>query len=933
MKNLTKIIILFLFFNNLDAYELTKKEKEYINNKKVILVSNEASYEPYDYNIDGKPTGYSIDLLELLLKDTGLKIKYITKPWYKLLKDLENKKLDLVHTIYKTPNREKKYNYSLGYSKVIHSYIIRKNLKDIEDISELYGKKVGVSKGWAEDIYFNQFPKVKKIYFDTLKDKLDALSIGEIDAIANDENVASYYIKKYGYTNLKISNPIKNRFNQKIDDHYFVTLKDQPYLISIINKAYRSLSIEDIERLNLKWFGNINKNFKENTNNLTKDEKYYLYNKKVLKMCVLPDWLPFEQIDEKENHNGIGADLINLVSEYINTPIVLVPTKQWSTSLKNIRERKCDILPVAMDVPSRRDAMNFTKPYWKEPFVIATKLDKFFIKDSKSIGNKKIGIVKNYAFVEVLKLRNPGIEIVEVKNAQEGLRKVQSGELFGYVDIMAAVGYNIQKYGFYDIKIAGKLEFTIDLSIASRNDEPILNSIMQKAVNDISDEKLRTIVGKWIEIKVDQSLDYRKLFYVIFVFTLIVLVIMYKNRSIKAINQKLTKAYDEINEQKQLADSLTKYQQTLLSLFDKSDAVIFKWKYNENWDVEYVSLSINKLLGYDSNEFLNDKVSYISCIDKKDLNIVKNELEKNLKKGIDYFKHEPYRIVTKNGELKWVLDYIVAIKDNEGKITHILGYITDITDYIKQQDIVLQQSKMASLGEMIGNISHQWRQPLSMISTVSTGVKLKKELGTLNEDELLNDMDMINTNAQYLSKTIDDFKNFIKGERTLIEFDICETIKQVLTIVKASIANNFINVELDCESKVLIKGYPNEFIQSIINIYNNAKDALVTIPEDERYFYISLKKSNDNIEIILKDNGGGIDEKIIDKIFEPYTTTKHKSMGTGLGLNITYNFIVTGMNGNISVENIFLNINNKNYKGAKFKIIIPLKNKENDEKN
>jgi signal transduction histidine kinase len=103
----------------------------------------------------------------------------------------------------------------------------------------------------------------------------------------------------------------------------------------------------------------------------------------------------------------------------------------------------------------------------------------------------------------------------------------------------------------------------------------------------------------------------------------------------------------------------------------------------------------------------------------------------------------------------------------------------------------------------------------------------------------------------------------------------------------------------------------------------------MSIPEEERFFYISLKKLNDNIEIILKDNGGGIDEKIIDKIFEPYTTTKHKSMGTGLGLNITYNFIVTGMHGNISVENIVFNRNNKSYKGAKFKIILPIKSKEN----
>ena len=139
---------------------------------------------------------------------------------------------------------------------------------------------------------------------------------------------------------------------------------------------------------------------------LTPQEYKYLQDKKQIKMCALPDWLPFEQIDEDGIHRGIGDDIIKIISEKINTPIILLPTKKWAQSLENIKNRKCDILPVAMDTKSRRLSMDFTSAYTSEPFVIATKLDQFFIKDSKAIGNRKVGIVKSYAFIEVLKNNN-----------------------------------------------------------------------------------------------------------------------------------------------------------------------------------------------------------------------------------------------------------------------------------------------------------------------------------------------------------------------------------------------------------------------------------------------------------------------------------------------------------------------------------------------
>ena len=201
--------------------------------------------------------------------------------------------------------------------------------------------------------------------------------------------------------------------------------------------------------------------------NLNHEEQQYLKNKSEIKLCSDPQWLPFEGHTKEKKYNGIGSDLISILSKKIDKPFVLVPTNSWTESLLSIRERKCDILPVAMNVESRRDSMNFTKPYTKEPFVIATKFDKIFIKDSLALANKKIGIVSSYAFAEVLKNKQKNIKIINVKNTKDGLERVRSGEIFGYVDLIPVIMYTMQKYSMVDLKISGKLEFNIELSVAS----------------------------------------------------------------------------------------------------------------------------------------------------------------------------------------------------------------------------------------------------------------------------------------------------------------------------------------------------------------------------------------------------------------------------------------------------------------------------------
>jgi PAS domain S-box-containing protein len=254
-----------------------------------------------------------------------------------------------------------------------------------------------------------------------------------------------------------------------------------------------------------------------------------------------------------------------------------------------------------------------------------------------------------------------------------------------------------------------------------------------------------------------------------------------------------------------------------------------------------------------------------------------------------------------------------------------VSLIVDMSDIKRKELQLLQQSKLAALGEMIGNIAHQWRQPLSVVSTSATGMKLQKEHGILSDEQFYNYCDMINENSQYLSQTIDDFRNFIQGDMKPVKFNLKNDTDSFIKLVDGTIKRYNIQVILELEENINIQGYPNELIQCFINIFNNSKDALVeNVDEDERYIFISEYNTDTQAMIVFKDNAGGIPNDILTKIFEPYFTTKGKSQGTGLGLHMSYNLIVNGMKGNIVATNEVYDFNGKTYKGAQFTITIPV---------
>jgi C4-dicarboxylate-specific signal transduction histidine kinase len=232
---------------------------------------------------------------------------------------------------------------------------------------------------------------------------------------------------------------------------------------------------------------------------------------------------------------------------------------------------------------------------------------------------------------------------------------------------------------------------------------------------------------------------------------------------------------------------------------------------------------------------------------------------------------------------------------------------------------LLEQSKMASMGEMLANIAHQWRQPLSSISVTASSISLHIGLEMeINAKELDEKMSIILSKTEYLSKTIDTFRNFLKEKKEYKLVSLQDRLNMVFEIVGTSLKDNHIDFRYTdyTTEPIFILMVVGELDQVIINILNNAKDIIMEKDLEERWVNLELLVKNNKAIITVEDSGGGIPEEIITKVFEPYFTTKHQSQGTGLGLHMAYKIVKESLQGKLYVQNT----NN----GAKFFVEIPI---------
>ena len=265
-------------------------------------------------------------------------------------------------------------------------------------------------------------------------------------------------------------------------------------------------------------------------------------------------------------------------------------------------------------------------------------------------------------------------------------------------------------------------------------------------------------------------------------------------------------------------------------------------------------------------------------------------------------------LITKNKEKRNIELSCVLYRHNEEEL--LFASLRDISERIQlkkekdtQEKLLMQKSKMASMGEMIGNIAHQWRQPISELSGLFFDIESAYDYGELNKKYLSSRIDEANDLLEYMSKTIDDFREFYNPDKKKEKFSLSDNIAKTISIVNPSLKYHNIDIHVNIDEKLIIEGYSNEFSQVLLNIISNSKEIALMRDIKEPVISIYSNTKEEKINIHVEDNCGGIQEDIIDKIFDPYFTTKY-NYGTGIGLYMSKIIIENKMGGKIFAQNI-----------------------------
>lgn len=522
---------------------LTSTELDYIKRHPVLNVHNEENWPPINFAVNGKPSGYSIEFMDLLASKLGVRINYITgNDWDAFMDMLDDGRLDIMLNIVETSERLKRFIYTPPYLSATTGIFVRSNSSNVSvrSLDDLAGKTVAVPNGFFLNEQLRRYyPNIKiKNYIDSIQ-SIEAVASGDVDAVVGRSGVINYLVEKQFINNVVMSTAVEDpRFTSQMQ---LAVDKDEPVLRDILTKVMANVTESETTALRRKW----GQNSFAKENSLSRVEQEYLLSREPIRVCIDPKWMPFEGLDVEGQFIGMESDYFMLFERFLRIPFEIVKTTSWTQTLEYAKERRCDLVSLVIEDKQTSGFLNFTSAYLSYPYVIATRQDQLFVEDVSQVLEERVGIVRGYALYDEFSRRFPATEWVAVDDVEDGLLRVQSGELFGLIDSVPSIGYAMAELGLMDIRITGKIEGQRLLRTGVRNDDPILLSVMQKAVASLDQDDHQDIRRRWSPSSVETKEDYTLALWILGVSVLLLSFMVYRQITLRRYNVRIQEAFEE----------------------------------------------------------------------------------------------------------------------------------------------------------------------------------------------------------------------------------------------------------------------------------------------------------------------------------------------------------------------------------------------------
>lgn len=871
------------------AQALTPEENAWLETHRHVTFQVVDNFAPYTFvNAEGKVEGVIADLVRAIADESGLEIEMIPTGFNEIAK------------AQKPPGLHGYINFDDHFSVAPNAFLgiaspltpmqalftLKPDQFTAKTLQEIKNKRILLYEG-IDPVDFG-FPKTENQYIPVHEpEQAFALLLnGQADGYFDNFAYIQWHLRKQFITGLT---PLY--LTTRFPGLLFAVFKDYPELYSILKKAYSRVS-PIVPALLQRWQIDQGGNAKVILSN---EERSWLMQHPVIRYAVNPDWAPIEYINSQGHPLGMTSEYLERLGETLGVRFEAVPVATWAEALQKLDNRQIDLLPAIVQTATHQQHFRFTASYLNFPVAIFASIDAPFFGNLEALAGKRVAVVGDYAIREWLQQDHPDIHLMPVATTDAALHAVVERRVDAFVDNLVTTSHAIGRDGFMQIRMAGNTPYEIALSMAVRQDGPILVSILDKALPAILKNDRNNIYNHWVQALPPVIVDYNLLWQVLAFVIVLLAVILYWNR-------KLTQ---EIRKRRHAEQVLSQSETMLRTTLDSTDDGILV--VNVDGTILNINRRFQKLWRIPDELVLTGR-------DERLLTYILDQLSdpKGFFRGVEGVYHTDKA----QRDLLYFKDGRIFEKYTRPlKLDHQLARLWSFRDITERQQLLVtlaQAKKVAEAAnqaksEFLANMSHEIRTPMNAIMGMTHLC-----LGTALTHQQKDYLEKAYSASKALLGLLNDILDLSKVEAGRLEmssilFTLDEVIEHLVTIVAQKAEDKGLELLIGIASDVpnTLVGDPLRLGQILVNLGNNA---IKFTQRGEVSISVRLLESQGkqvHLEFTVQDTGIGMTAGQISIICEPFrqadSSVTRKYGGTGLGLSICKR-LVDMMKGTLTVD-------------------------------
>ncbi|GEA10407.1 transporter substrate-binding domain-containing protein [Alteromonas sp. KUL49] len=859
---------------------LTDDEKAWLKQHPVINVAGDYAWAPFEFrNEQGLHDGLGHDLLERISLLTGAKFHFTTDVWEKSLQEVKDKEKDLLVAAFKTEDREEYLLFTNPYVSALNYFFIRSDI-DADTIEDLSGKTLAIIINSAREEEIGALiPNINTVYVESPEQAIAYVSEGRADFLYDSHAVINYLLTQNNVTNVEAFKTIPN---SPVNNLHIAVRDDYEPLVGILNKALVHLENTDMQSIMDRWLINKRDGQSSQSITLSEAEKEWLNRNTSFTIVGDPLWMPFEGLDENNNHVGIIQDYLDIFSEALNVEFSYIPTDSWQESERQVIGGNVDMVAAFPDYKPFGKLV-FTDSYINTPIVFVTQNENKYIENISQVLSKRITLLSDYPSTKNLTLQYPNKHFYFVDTPEQGLDDLSSGKTDIFIGSLAQVNYHIAENGYSGLRVVGKTDYNLAISFAVQPEHAPLIPLLNRVLDNIPTATKQDILDHWGNSEPIVKTDYKLIFFITLIAILIISFVFIWNRRLQL----------EIALRSETEQSLIQSEKNLSVVINNIPVIVY-----------VVDLKTNKLLMANHNAISTLKLNE-NEITSLDASLIYSGTQIDI-------NEQQLEISTLAGEKIDGLLSIIPIRfHGETALLHIA---VNLNERIAMER-ALEEAKNNAVSankaksEFLANMSHEIRTPMNAIIGFT---ELLHE--QVKDNKLRSFVKTIKSAGNSLLMLINDILDLSKIEagKLSINKEVCnphnifEDISNIFTMnVRSKGLDFLLQVDEKIPHALLLDS--TRIRQILFNLVGNAvkftDEGIVTLQatalnEDEIHSKVDLR-------IDVKDTGIGIDEDKVTQIFDSFQQQEGQSVrkygGTGLGLTISKR-LTELMDGTISVS-------------------------------